>query len=232
MFAGINVMLAPGVATGAGMDEVERILDAELPPDYGYDWTNMSFHEKRNKGKVVPLLALAVLFGYLFLVAQYESWIVPVPVMASVFAATCGALFGLELAGLSFSVYAQLGLVLLVGLASKSAILIVEFAKTARARGETAVAAAASGASERFRAVLMTALTFMLGMLPMVFATGAGAVSRQAIGVTAFSGMVASTFFGMILVPGLYVLFCRELRCRKDRTASSAKDNGRERWSK
>ena len=209
VFAGINVMLAPGVATGEGMDEVERILDAELPPDYGYDWTNMSFHEKRNKGRVVPLLALAVLFGYLFLVAQYESWIVPVPVMMSVFAATCGALYGLELAGLSFSVYAQLGLVLLVGLASKSAILIVEFAKTARERGETAVAAAAIGASERFRAVLMTALTFILGMLPMVFATGAGAVSRQAIGVTAFSGMVASTFFGMILVPGLYVLFCR-----------------------
>ena len=210
VFAGINVMLEPGVATGTGMDEVERILDAELPPDYGYDWTNMSFHEKRNKGRVVPLLALAVLFGYLFLVAQYESWIVPVPVMASVFAATCGALFGLEIAGLSFSVYAQLGLVLLVGLASKSAILIVEFAKTARERGASAVEAAATGANERFRAVLMTALTFMLGMLPMVFATGAGAVSRRAIGVTTFSGMVASTVFGMILVPGLYVLFCRK----------------------
>ena len=216
VFAGINVMLAPGVATGAGMDEVERILDAELPPDYGYDWTNMSFHEKRNKGMIVPILALAVLFGYLFLVAQYESWIVPVPVMASVFAATCGALLGLKLAGLSFSVYAQLGLVLLVGLASKSAILIVEFAKTARERGESAVEAAATGASERFRAVIMTALTFMLGMLPMVFATGAGAVSRRAIGVAAFSGMAASTFVGIVLVPGLYVLFCRKSCVKPD----------------
>ena len=137
VFAGINVMLAPGVSTGEGMSEVGKILAAELPPDYGYDWTNMSFHENRSKGMVVPLLALAIVFGYLFLVAQYESWIVPVPVMASVWVAACGALAGLRVAGLPFSIYAQLGLVLLVGLASKSAILIVEFAFASGAGAES-----------------------------------------------------------------------------------------------
>ena len=207
VFAGVNVMLARGVTTGEGMAEVARILDAELPPDYGYDWTNMSFHENRSKGMVVPLLALAIVFGYLFLVAQYESWIVPVPVMASVCVAACGALAGLRIAGLSFSVYAQLGLVLLVGLASKSAILIVEFAERVREGGATAAEAAVAGARERFRAVLMTALTFILGMLPMVFASGAGAEGRRAIGVATFSGMVASILFGVAFVPGLYSLF-------------------------
>lgn len=156
---------------------------------------------------VVPLLALAIVFGYLFLVAQYESWIVPVPVMASVCVAACGALAGLRIAGLSFSVYAQLGLVLLVGLASKSAILIVEFAERVREGGATAAEAAVAGARERFRAVLMTALTFILGMLPMVFASGAGAEGRRAIGVATFSGMVASILFGVAFVPGLYSLF-------------------------
>ena len=158
---------------------------------------------------VVPLLALAIVFGYLFLVAQYESWIVPVPVMASVSVAACGALVGLRIAGLSFSVYAQLGLVLLVGLASKSAILIVEFAERVRAEGVSVPEAAVVGARERFRAVLMTALTFILGMLPMVFAGGAGAESRRAIGVATFSGMVASILIGIAFVPGLYSLFRR-----------------------
>ncbi len=209
VFAGINVMLASGVSTGEGMCEVGKILDAELPPDYGYDWTNMSFHENRSKGMVIPLLALAIVFGYLFLVAQYESWIVPVPVMASVCVAACGALAGLRIAGLSFSVYAQLGLVLLVGLSSKSAILIVEFAERVRAEGVSVPEAAVAGARERFRAVLMTALTFILGMLPMVFASGAGAESRRAIGVATFSGMVASILIGIAFVPGLYSLFRR-----------------------
>jgi len=199
---------ARNVQAGACIREVQRILDEKLPPDYGYDWTGLTFHEMRARGTAAPLLALAILFGYLFLVAQYESWTIPVPVMLSVSAAVLGALGGLKLAELDLSIYAQLGIVLLIGLASKNAILVVEFAKDRHERdGLGVVDAALAGARERFRAVLMTALTFVLGIAPLVWATGAGAGSRRAIGTATFAGMIAATFFGIALVPGLYVIF-------------------------
>ena len=199
---------AKNVPAGECIKEVVRILDEKLPPDYGYDWAGLTFHEMRARGTAAPLLALAVLFGYLFLVAQYESWTIPLPVMLSVVTAVLGALIGLQVAGLPLSVYAQLGIVLLVGLASKNAILVVEFAKEAHERdGLSVVAAALAGAKERFRAVMMTALTFILGILPLVWATGAGAGSRRAIGTATFAGMLAATLVGLVFVPGLYVLF-------------------------
>ncbi len=208
VFCSILCTPAKNVTEGECQKEVIRILQEKLPPDYGYDWAGLTFHEMRARGTAVPLILLAVLFGYLFLVAQYESWTIPLPVMLSVVTAVLGALIGLKLTGMSFSVYAQLGVVLLIGLASKNAILVVEFAKDKHeTEGLGIIEAALAGARERFRAVLMTALTFVLGILPLVWATGAGAGSRRAIGISTFSGMLMATLVGLVFVPALYVLF-------------------------
>lgn len=211
----LTVMPMPGVASGKVMNEIRELMKKELPQDFGFDWAALSFQEARNEGGAAPLIALAVLFGYLFLVAQYESWTIPLPVMLSIFVAVLGALAGLKWFGIfmtgspyPLSIYAQLGLVLLVGLASKNAILIVEFAKDKRENeGYSIVDAAGSAAGERLRALLMTALTTLLGTLPMMIATGAGAASRNHLGTTEFFGMLFSVALGILLVPGLYALF-------------------------
>jgi multidrug efflux pump subunit AcrB len=215
MTAGLTILPAPGVASGTVMNEVKELLDSQLPEGYGYSWAALSYQEARNDGAAAPLILLAILFGYLFLVAQYESWTIPLPVMLSIFVAVLGALVGLKYWGIyasgspyPLSIYAQLGLVLLVGLASKNAILIVEFAKDKReVEGCSIVEAAGTAAGERLRALLMTALTTLLGTLPMMIATGAGAASRNHLGTTEFFGMLFSVVFGILLVPGLYALF-------------------------
>ena len=215
MSADVTVLPKPGVASGTVMNEVRELMDEVLPDGYGYEWSGLSFQEARNDGAAAPLILLAILFGYLFLVAQYESWTIPMPVMLSIFVAVLGALLGLKWFGIwmtgspyPLSIYAQLGLVLLVGLASKNAILIVEFAKDKREIEKYSIVdAAGSAAGERLRALLMTALTTLLGTLPMMIATGAGAASRNHLGTTEFFGMLASVVFGILLVPGLYALF-------------------------
>jgi HAE1 family hydrophobic/amphiphilic exporter-1 len=152
---------------------------------------------------------LAIVFAYLFLVALYESWNLPLPIVLSVLVASLGGFAGLWISGHPMSIYAQIGMVLLVALAAKNAILIVEFARDRKEEGVSAYRAAIDGAGIRFRPVLMTALTFILGVAPLVWATGAGAASRRHIGTVVFSGMIAATTLGIIIVPSLYFLFQR-----------------------
>ena len=204
--AGITAITRPGFSSGQGMDAVEK-LAAELPEGYSYEWSGMSFQEREAGGQTGIIIAIAVLFGYLFLVAQYESWTVPMGVILSLPVALLGALVGIFIMKISLSIYAQLGILLLVGLSAKNAILIIEFAKEQHdEHGQSILDAARIAGGERFRSVMMTALTCVIGVLPMLFATGAGAGSRLHVGTTMFFGMSVATGFGIFLIPGLYVV--------------------------
>jgi multidrug efflux pump subunit AcrB len=189
------------------MNAMEQLSKEKLPKGYSFEWSSMSYQEKKASGTVIYLFILALVFAYLFLVGQYESWNIPLSVMLSVLVATFGAFGGLLLTKLSLSIYAQIGIVLLVGLAAKNAILIVEFAKDRKAEGLSTYDAAIEGAGIRFRPVLMTAFTFIIGVAPLVVATGAGAASRRAIGTTVFFGMIAATTVGLFVIPFLYYIF-------------------------
>ncbi len=204
--ADVSVQVADGYTSGEVMSLLENM---KLPKGYHFEWKGQSYQERQNQGQIVLIMGLAMLFAYLFLVAQYESWTIPIPVMLTVSIPTLGALVGLYVWGLPLSIYAQLGLVMLIGLSAKNAILMIEFSKQSRESGATIVEAALLGASLRFRAVLMTAWSFLFGVFPLVVATGAGAGSRRAIGVTTFSGMLIATLVGIMFAPALYSLFQR-----------------------
>ena len=224
----INGQGAKNISSGQAMKRMEKISEEVLPEDMGFSWSGTSLQEKESTGQIGFILALALTFVYLFLVALYESWTLPIAVMMVAPVSLVGALFGQYICGYSLDLYCQIGLIMLIGLSTKQAILIVEFAKDAFIEnGGDEVKAAMQAAHLRFRAVMMTNIAFILGVFPLVVASGAGSVSRHSVGTTVFAGMIAVAFLGTLLVPGFFV--CIE-RMKKNSHNFLTEDTGLKRF--
>ncbi len=212
-----------GYSSGDAMTAMEEVAATALPPGYGFEWSGISKQEKESAGKAPVVFGLAIVFVFLFLAALYESWAVPFAVLLAVPLGLFGAMLGLWLTGLTNNIYAQIGLVLLIGLAAKNAILIVEFAKMKLEEGEDAVTAAVGAAKLRLRPIIMTSFAFILGVVPLIIASGAGAAARVSMGITVFGGMLAATLLAIFMVPVLFVAVDRIVN-RFSRAKSSTKE--------
>ncbi|MEX3008741.1 efflux RND transporter permease subunit [Hoeflea sp. TYP-13] len=206
--ASVSGQLNDGVSSGQAITAMQEIANKTLPEDYGIEWTGVTLQEVEAGGLVLYIFLLAIVFAYLFLVAQYESWTLPMSVMASTVFAVFGAFIPLQVVpGLSNDIYAQIGIVLLIGLAAKKAIMVVEFAKVRREQGASIHHAALSAAKLRFRPVTMTGLCFIIGVLPLILSSGAGAAGRISIGFPVFAGMIIDSTIGLLMIPVLYAAF-------------------------
>ncbi|MEX6506126.1 efflux RND transporter permease subunit [Jiella sp. M17.18] len=220
---------AEGYSSGAALTALQEVAQQTLPPGYSYAFSGTSYQERQAGSVTYLVFMLAFVFAYLFLVGQYESWLQPLAVMLSIGVAAAGATTALLIFGQSSNVYSQIGMVMLIGLAAKNAILIVEFAKERRERdGMEITEAAVLGGRQRYRAVMMTALAFVLGLIPLVTASGAGAASRNAIGWAAIGGMVAATFIGILIVPSLFAFFERIAEGRRGKFWGREQDRSAE----
>jgi HAE1 family hydrophobic/amphiphilic exporter-1 len=225
--AQITGAAAPGYSSGQAMAALEDVARTTLPREMGYDWSDLSFQEKKASGTTSRVFMMSMIFVFLILAALYESWSLPFSVLLSVPIAVFGAFLGLLLRKFDFDVYGQIGLVVLIGLAAKNAILIVEFAKAELERGGALVDAALHGAKTRLRPILMTSFAFILGCVPLWLASGAGAAARKILGTVVISGMLAATLLAIFLIPVLYVVVERIAGTEK-RLAAKREEEARE----
>jgi len=234
MFPTAKVMgeAAPGYSSGQSLAAMEELAEKALPHGMAYEWTNMAYQEKKASGKGAITFAMAILVVILILSALYESWADPIAVVLTVPLAALGAAIGLMIRGMDNNIYTQVGLVLLVALAAKNAILIVEFVRDERAKGTGLFEAAVEGARTRFRPILMTSLAFICGVYPLVVASGAGAVSRQSVGTAVFAGMLGVTVLGIFFIPALYVFMQGRKNWTADSTAPAPQGEMKRSWEK
>ena len=198
---------APGYSSGSAINAVAEVAKKSLPRGFGIDWAGISADEVARGNEAIFIFLICLVFVYLLLAAQYESFILPLAVILSLPAGVFGSFLLLKIMGLENNIYAQVALVMLVGLLGKNAVLIVEFAVQRHRAGETVLTAAMQGATLRFRPILMTSFAFIAGLIPLVFATGPGAIGNRTIGSASAGGMIVGTLFGVLLIPGLYYVF-------------------------
>jgi multidrug efflux pump subunit AcrB len=213
----VNGDAKPGFSSGQAIAAAEKVAKEKLPRGFGYEWSGMTREQIASGDQAFYVFLLCVVFVYLILAAQYESFFLPLPVILSLPTGIFGSFLALKIAGLENNIYAQVALVMLIGLLGKNAILIVEFAAQRQREGASVLQAAIEGATARLRPILMTSFAFIAGLIPLVISTGAGALGNRSIGTAALGGMLTGTIFGCLVIPGLYVLFA-SIGKKKDKT--------------